>query len=126
MADDLDLDTEVSDYFRSNLLALREAVSAHEFKHFGSLNTGAQRVAFVLNYPEAHSLPLEVENAELKDSTKAIKLKEEGNKFFGGGDFVKAMEKYSNAVLVAPQEGTIFIYILLFKVCIKELCSKFF
>lgn len=114
MADDLDLDTDISDYFRTNLLALRGAINAHEFKTFGALNTGAERVAFVLSYPEAHCLPLEVENAELKDSTKAIKLKEEGNKFFGGGDFVKAMEKYSNAILVAPQEGNILIFIIFF------------
>ncbi|XP_033227585.1 uncharacterized protein LOC117179673 [Belonocnema kinseyi] len=107
MADNLDLDTDISDYFRSNLLALREAINAQEFRAFGALNTGAERVAFVLKYPEAHCLPLEVEHAELKDSTKAIKLKEEGNKYFGGGDFVKALDKYSNAILVASQEDSL-------------------
>ena len=109
-----DFDTDVSNFFRSNLIALRGAISAQEFKNFGALNTGAQRVAFILSYPEAHDLTVEVENPEHKDSIKAMKLKEEGNKFFGSGNFVKAMEKYSNAVLVAPKEGDVnFVLIII-------------
>ncbi|KAG7209348.1 hypothetical protein KM043_015449 [Ampulex compressa] len=97
-------DSDISDYFRSNLLTLRKAILPQEFKRFAALNSNKERVAFVLKYPEAHSLSLEVENVEHKDAQKALQLKDTGNKFFGHSKFLKALETYSNAVLVAPWE----------------------
>lgn len=98
-------DTEVSDYFKSNLLALRGAINENDFKKFGSLNKDTERIAFLLRYQEAHDLNFEIEDQEYKNSTKSLKLKQEGNKFFGGGYFDKALAKYSNAILLAPRDG---------------------
>lgn len=100
-------DDEIGDYFRSNLLAVRNAVSPSDFKKFAALTSNGERVNFILNYPEAHSLPLEVEKNHKKDLDKALKLKDAGNKFFGLGHYFRALETYSNAILLAPRKGTI-------------------
>ncbi|GAB1861357.1 SET and MYND domain-containing protein 4 [Camponotus japonicus] len=97
-----ELEPEVGGFFRSNLLAVRKAIRQQDFKKFAALESNAERVAFVLSYPEAHQLSLDVEKPMVKDSSGAIQLKESGNKLFGRGEFLKALEAYSNAVLLAP------------------------
>lgn len=99
-------ESEIGSFFRSNLLAVRKAISQQDFKKFSGLQTNDQKVAFVLSYPEAHQLPLIVENHMVKDSKAALQLKDIGNKFFSHGEFAKALETYSNAVLLAPLSGT--------------------
>lgn len=96
---------EISNYFSSNLLELRAAIQPQDWKRFASLNSAAERIGFVLNYAEAHSLSLETDNQAVKSSEKALQLKDIGNKYFGRGEFLKALETYSNAVLLAPLQG---------------------
>ncbi|KAG5323607.1 SMYD4 protein, partial [Pseudoatta argentina] len=93
---------EISGFFRSNLLAVRKAIRQQDFKKFSAFESDAERVAFVLSYTEAHELPLEIEKPMVKDRDSAIRLKDIGNKFFGRGEFTKALETYSNAALLAP------------------------
>ncbi|KYN03191.1 PREDICTED: SET and MYND domain-containing protein 4-like [Cyphomyrmex costatus] len=93
---------EIGGFFRSNLLAVRKAIYQQDFKKFSALKSDAERVAFVLSYSEAYKLPLEVEKPTAKDRDSAIRLKDIGNKFFGRGEFTKALETYSNAALLAP------------------------
>ncbi|XP_051162262.1 SET and MYND domain-containing protein 4-like isoform X2 [Leptopilina boulardi] len=104
-------DTDVSDYFRSNLLSLRRAINDNDFKYFGSLNKDTERIAFLMNYPEARRLTFEIDDQECKkNSIKCLKLKNEGNKFFGCGNFEKALSKYSNAIILAPREDLAILY----------------
>ncbi|KAL6258691.1 hypothetical protein P5V15_010643 [Pogonomyrmex californicus] len=93
---------EIGGFFRSNLLAVRKAIRQQDFKKFAALESNVERVAFILRYSEAYQLSLEVEKSMVKDSNNAIRLKDAGNKFFGHGEFAKALETYSNAVLLAP------------------------
>lgn len=95
---------EISDYFASNYSQLQSAISPQEMKKFRSLNSNSDRIAFLLGYPETHLLSLEVMDVMLKNSEKALQLKDVGNTYFGRGEFVKALETYSNAVLLAPKE----------------------
>ncbi|EFN88450.1 SET and MYND domain-containing protein 4 [Harpegnathos saltator] len=99
---DTEPEAEIGGFFRSNLLVVRKAIHQHDFKKFATLESNGQRVAFVLSYPEAHRLSLEVEKPMIKDGEAAAGLKNVGNKFFGRGEFAKALETYSNAVLLAP------------------------
>ncbi|KAI4487055.1 hypothetical protein M0802_012078 [Mischocyttarus mexicanus] len=96
------LDYEISDYFSSNLFAVRNAISQQDFKKFTNLRTNAERVAFVLNYPEAYNLSFEIDNHEVKDGFKALRFKNIGNDYFGREDYRKALDSYSEAVLSAP------------------------
>lgn len=96
---------EIGGFFRSNLLAVRRAISREDFKRFAALKSNGQQVAFVLSYPEAHRLPLRVENPMVKDGDGAVRLKDAGNKSFGRGEFARALEAYSNASLLAPSAG---------------------
>ncbi|XP_035734855.1 SET and MYND domain-containing protein 4-like [Vespa mandarinia] len=98
-----DYEHEISNYFRSNLLSVRNAISQKDFKIFDGLRSNADRVAFILSYPEAHRLSFEVENLEIKNNEKSLSFKNTGNKFFGQGEYPKALKAYSNAVLLAPQ-----------------------
>lgn len=95
---------EIGDYFRPNLLALRNNLSQEDFRRFSSLRRNSERVAFVLSRPEARQLSLEVHDEGSKSSEKALQLKEVGNKFFAHGAFMEALETYSNAVLLAPKK----------------------
>ncbi|XP_034188347.2 protein-lysine N-methyltransferase SMYD4 [Osmia lignaria lignaria] len=95
---------EISDYFSSNFSELQNAISPQEMKKFRALDINSERIAFLLRYPETHVLTSEVPNEMLKSSEKAIQLKDIGNKYFGRGEFVKALETYSNAVLLAPRK----------------------
>ncbi|XP_014485617.1 PREDICTED: SET and MYND domain-containing protein 4-like [Dinoponera quadriceps] len=95
-------EAEIGGFFRSNLLAVRTAIRQSDFKKFAALELDGQRVAFLLSYPEAHQLSLEVEKPMTKDNDAAAELKNVGNKFFGRGEFAKALETYSNAALFAP------------------------
>ncbi|XP_029675383.1 SET and MYND domain-containing protein 4-like [Formica exsecta] len=97
-----ELEPEIGGFFRSNLLAVRKAIYQQDFKKFAALESNGERVAFILNYPEAHQLSLDVKRPMVKDSSGAIQLKETGNKLFGCGEFAKALETYSNAALLAP------------------------
>ncbi|KAG8042606.1 hypothetical protein G9C98_005240 [Cotesia typhae] len=94
---------EIKSYFKSNLLACRQAID-EDFKKFATLATNGQRVSLLLSYPEAHELSLEVENCPVKDLESALKLKESGNKYFGHGKFLKALETYSSAILITPKK----------------------
>ncbi|XP_034945722.1 SET and MYND domain-containing protein 4-like [Chelonus insularis] len=96
--------SEIPKYFRSNLLACREAIAPEDFKKFVGLNTNSERVAFILSYPEAHDLPLEIENRLIKDSQKALKLKENGNKLFGQQKYILALETYTKAIIISPKK----------------------
>lgn len=96
---------EISGFFRSNLLAVTKAIRQPDFKKFAALESNAERVAFVLSYSEAHQVPLEVEKPMVKDSDGAIRLKNIGNKFFGRGEYTKALETYSSAAFLAPSAG---------------------
>lgn len=101
-------DSEISDYFRSNFTKLQNAITPQDMKKFICLNNNWERIDFVLGYPQIYDLSLhlpEVDDQMLKNSEKALKLKDVGNKYFGRGEFVKALETYSNAVLLAPQKG---------------------
>lgn len=98
-------EAEIGGFFRSNLLAMRNAISQQDFKKFANLELDGQRVAFILSYPEAYRLSLEVEKPMTKDGDAAAGLKNVGNKFFGRGEFAKALETYSNAALLAPSTG---------------------
>lgn len=93
---------EIGNYFSSNLLELRAAIQPQDWKRFASLNSAAERIGFVLSYEEAHSLSIEIDDQAVKSSEKALQLKDIGNKYFGRGEFLKALETYSNAVLLAP------------------------
>ncbi|KZC10665.1 SET and MYND domain-containing protein 4 [Dufourea novaeangliae] len=73
-------------------------------KRFAALNNSSDRIGFLLRYPEAYNLSLDTDNQVLKSSEKARQLKDIGNKYFGRGEFRKALELYSNAVLMAPRE----------------------
>ncbi|XP_015187287.1 PREDICTED: SET and MYND domain-containing protein 4-like [Polistes dominula] len=97
-------DYEISDYFVSNLFAVRNAISQQDFKKFTNLRSNADRVAFILSYPEAHHLSFEVENYEIKDGVKAMSYKNVGNNYFGSEDYGEALDAYSKAVLLAPQK----------------------
>ncbi|XP_003487532.1 SET and MYND domain-containing protein 4 [Bombus impatiens] len=99
-------DSGVSDYFRSNFLALQNAVSPQDMKKFIALNENSERIRFLLRYPVIYNLPVRVteEGDLLKNSEKALKLKDIGNKYFGRGEFIKALGSYSNAVLLAPRK----------------------
>lgn len=98
-------ESEIGGFFRSNLLAVRKAVHQQDFKKFIALESNAQRVAFILSYPEAYHLSLEMEQLMIKNSVAATQLKDTGNKFFGRAEFMKALETYSNAALLAPSTG---------------------
>lgn len=100
-----ELEPEIGGFFRSNLLAVQKAIRQQDFKKFVALESNAERVAFVLSYAEAHQLSLAVEKPMLKDSSGAIQLKKTGNQYFGRGEFARALETYSNAVLLAPSTG---------------------
>lgn len=106
-----ELEPEIGGFFRSNLLAARKAIRQQDFKKFAALESNAERVAFVLSYPEAHQLHLDVEKPVVKDSSGAIHLKEIGNKLFGRGEFTKALESYSDAVLLAPSTGKFLLFL---------------
>ncbi|XP_011314323.1 SET and MYND domain-containing protein 4 [Fopius arisanus] len=99
-----DDDIEIARYFKSNLVAVRRAIDADDFRKFVNLEKNSERVAFILKYPEAHVLPLEIEDAPVKNLEKALKIKESGNKFYSQGNFMKALETYSNAVLITPKK----------------------
>lgn len=105
-----ELEPEIGGFFRSNLLAVQKAIRQQDFRKFAALESNAERVAFVLSYPEAHQLSLDVERPMIKDSSGAIRLKETGNKLFGCGEFVKALETYSKAVLLASLTGKYDVY----------------
>lgn len=106
MLNDSDIDDiEIASYFRSNLLTCRRAIDSVNFKKFIALDNNSERVAFVLSYPEAHNLSLEVENCPVKDLTKALSLKESGNKLFGNANYHKALEIYTSAILITPKKG---------------------
>lgn len=101
-------DNEISDYFRSNFHRLQNAITPQDMKKFISLNSNSERIDFMLRYPQVYDLAIkigEVEDQMLKNGEKALKLKDVGNKYFGRGEFIKALEIYSNAVLLAPQKG---------------------
>lgn len=95
----------ISKYFSSSFWELKNAISPSDMKKFAVLKNNSERIDFMLKYPEAYNLSLEVDNQVLKSSEKARQLKDLGNKYFGRGEFRKALELYSNAVLLAPQEG---------------------
>lgn len=99
-----DDETEIGSYFRSNLINLRQRVDPSAFKKFASLQSNDKRVAFVLSYPEAHELAIEKAEKK-KDDKKATFLKDLGNKYFGSGQYLKAMENYSSAALFATPKG---------------------
>lgn len=99
-------DSEIGDFFKSNLLAVRHAVGPDDFRKFSSLETDGERVAFILKYPEARLLPLEFPGVGKRDRDRALKLKDTGNGNFGRGQFLKALDNYSDAVIVAPETGT--------------------
>lgn len=101
-----ELEPEIGGFFRSNLLAVRKAIRQQDFRKFAALELNAERVAFVLSYPEAHQLSLKVDEPMGKSSDNAIRLKDAGNKFFGRGEFAKALETYSNAALLASPAGS--------------------
>ncbi|XP_012257200.2 SET and MYND domain-containing protein 4 [Athalia rosae] len=96
-------ESEIGDYFRANLLTVRQAVRPQDFKKFTSLKTDGERVSFVLKYPEARILPLEFPGVGKRDRNRALKLKETGNSSFGRGNFLKALDNYSDAAIVAPE-----------------------
>ena len=100
-------DDEVSDYFHANFLTLQKTVTPQDMKKFLSLNDNSERIGFLLRYPLMYDLPVQVaEDGEtLKNSKKALQLKDIGNSYFGRGEFLKALETYSNAALLAPQKG---------------------
>ncbi|KAI4479584.1 hypothetical protein M0804_010981 [Polistes exclamans] len=98
------LDYEISDYFSSNLFAVRNSISQQDFKKFTNLRSNAERIAFILSYPEAHHLSFEIDNHEIKDGVKALKFKNIGNNYFGSEDYLEALDAYSKAVLLAPQK----------------------
>lgn len=100
-----DTEHEIGNYFRSNLLSVRNAISQKDFKTFDGLRSNADRVAFILSYPEAHSLSFEVDNLEIKNVEKSLMFKETGNRYFGQGKYPKALEAYSNAIMLAPENG---------------------
>lgn len=100
-----ELEPEIGGFFRSNLLAVRKAICQQEFKKFAALESNAKRVAFVLSYPEAYQLSLKTEEPMVKNNDSAIRLKDVGNKYFGRGEFAKALETYSNAALLALPTG---------------------
>ncbi|XP_076232115.1 protein-lysine N-methyltransferase SMYD4 [Calliopsis andreniformis] len=104
MSKDDDTEDDIGSYFRSNLAQLRNAIHPQDWKKFASLNSSSERIRFMLSYPEAHSMPLEEDDQLLKSSEKALQLKDIGNKYFGRGEFAKALETYSNAVLLAPRQ----------------------
>nr|XP_012223994.1 PREDICTED: SET and MYND domain-containing protein 4 [Linepithema humile] len=105
-----ELEPEIGGFFRSNLLAVRKAIHQQEFRKFAALESNAERVAFVLSYPEAHQLSLKVEEPMVKNSDNAIRLKDVGNKYFSRGEFAKALETYSNAALLAsPAELSVIV-----------------
>ncbi|XP_017766370.1 PREDICTED: SET and MYND domain-containing protein 4-like [Eufriesea mexicana] len=98
-------DNEISDYFRSNFIKLKNAITPQDMKKFICLNNNWERIGFVLGYPQIYDLSLHLmDDQMLKNSEKALKLKDVGNKHFGRGEFVKALETYSNAVLLAPRK----------------------
>ncbi|XP_031850428.2 protein-lysine N-methyltransferase SMYD4 [Nomia melanderi] len=94
----------ISKYFSSSFWELKNAISPPDMKKFAALKNNSERIDFILKYPEIYNLSLEVDNQVLKNSEKARQLKDLGNKYFGRGEFRKALELYSNAVLLAPQE----------------------
>ncbi|XP_046740087.1 SET and MYND domain-containing protein 4-like isoform X2 [Diprion similis] len=98
-----DAETEIGDYFRENLLGVRRAVEGSEFRKFAALNTDGERVAYILKYAEARRLPLEFPGVGEKNRDRALKLKETGNSSFGRGNFLKALDNYSDAAIVAPE-----------------------
>ncbi|XP_076755179.1 protein-lysine N-methyltransferase SMYD4 [Xylocopa sonorina] len=97
-------DDEVSDYFRSNFFELQNAITPNDMKKFAAFDNNSERIGFILSYPEVYALSLEVEDQMLKNSEKALELKDAGNKYFGRGEYIKALETYSNAVLLAPRK----------------------
>lgn len=105
MLENGDSEPEIGEFFRSNLLTVRKAIPREDFKRFAALKSDAQRVAFILSYPETYRLPLEVKNPMVKDGDVAARLKDAGNRLFGRGEFAKALETYSSAVLLAPSTG---------------------
>ena len=103
------MNDEVSDYFRSNFLALQKTVTPHDMKRFLSSNDNSERIGFLLRCPLMYDLPVQVaEGAKtLKNGRKALQLKDIGNRYFGRGEFLKALETYSNAVLLASRKGNV-------------------
>ncbi|XP_078044040.1 protein-lysine N-methyltransferase SMYD4 [Augochlora pura] len=99
-----DSDNVINTYFSSSLARLKNAMGTQDLKKFASLNGSSERISFLLRYPEAYHLSLDIDNRALKNSEKARQLKDLGNKYFGSGEFRKALELYSNAVLLAPRE----------------------
>lgn len=100
-----DFEYDVGDFFHDNLIKVRSAVDNEAFRKFANLEDNGARVAFLLNYPQCHELPVEVENYERKDLVNAQSLKKCGNTAFGFEHYEVAIEEYNNAVLVAPKEG---------------------
>lgn len=98
-------DSEVGNYFHTNFLDLQNSISPQDRKKFMSLDSDSERIGFLMSYPEMHAIPIETVAQMQKNGEKALKLKDAGNKLFGRGEFVEALEMYSNAVLLAPREG---------------------
>ncbi|CAK9796407.1 SET and MYND domain-containing protein 4 [Anthophora plagiata] len=97
-------DSVISDFFRRNFAELQKAISPQDMKRFVNLSTNSERIRFVLSYPEVYTLSVEVDNEMLKNSEKACQLKNTGNNYFCSNEFIKALETYSNAVLLAPPQ----------------------
>ena len=106
--DDMDKD-EISSYFRSNIINLRQSIGSQEFRKFANLENNSERVSFILKYQESHELSIEVDNNEFKNSEKAKFLKDKGNQAFANEKYQDAIIDYSNAALLAPKEGKIFL-----------------
>ncbi|KAF7997983.1 hypothetical protein HCN44_009381 [Aphidius gifuensis] len=104
MFDDEDSYLEIANYFRSNLVKFRKSITPEEFKYFSNINSNSERVAFVLGYPEVHDLPLEIEDYPEKNLKKANEIKENGNINYANGNFLKALELYSEAILISPKK----------------------
>lgn len=100
-----DVESDIGDFFRGNLFAVRNAVGIDEFKKFSALKTNGERVEFILKYEEARLLPVEFPGVGKRDGDRALKIKIIGNSNFSRGYYLKALENYSDAAIIAPDNG---------------------
>ena len=86
-------------------VAFRDELDEKDLRTFIELKSEEERADFVLNHVFIRDKFNNIRGIEGKNSAKAAKAREEGNKDFQMGQFKAALVKYNMAVCQAPQDN---------------------